>query len=163
MKYIGGNIYAVNGDTPSNYLYSWLNTYWTITKIDTLGNQIFTTDLEAHKLLNNFTVQGETLIVPAYVTADTIGVAGHGVIYLVDNNNGNVMDSISLAYDDCEIIPYLISPDRHGEYDVYAVRRNDYDNQSVSQHGSTTNEDHLLGGKLHIYHTDDLHKLQLNN
>lgn len=151
LKYINGNLYAV--------LFDYYNRIWKVAKMDTLGNRIFITDpLCAIALLKNFIVYDDTIVLPGYNSTDSTEAAeSYGIINIINNNNHNFIDTVSFNYNGIDIAPYIISPDRHGEYDVYAILRHEYDDWNDFKKGKTS----MDGGSIFIYHTDDLHKLQM--
>jgi hypothetical protein len=78
----------------------------------------------------------------------------NGAIFLIDDNSGTFIEKIVLNYDQCAVIPCVISPDFKGGYNIFAIIQNNYDDVT----NSNTDTD---SGKLFIYHTDDLHQLQI--
>lgn len=133
-----------------------------ITKMDALGNQIFNIYIESMSFFDCCVGHDNTFIVTGVNQRD-----GNGVIYLYDNGTGspkygNSNDTILMKYDDCFMIPYVVAPDRYGEYDVYAGRWNyyeqeDYDDEYKEEYKEGGYKE--WGNRLYIYHTDDLHKL----
>ena len=142
INYIDGNIYVFSRGDSLDYN----NNVYFVTKTDTLGNQLFSIEIKRASSLYNCIVQGDRLIVTASaMMSEAENYKMNGKIYLIDNINGNYTDTITCQYNGCDMVPRVISLDRHGEYDVFAARFQDYDDCE----------------KLFIYHTDDLHKLQM--
>jgi len=156
IKYINGYIYVVTMDETSLDL---IVPQWNVTKMDTNGEIISTSDkIQASYLSPNFTVHDGKLIIPGAVLTDETSEDGIGVIYMLDDNTGNLTDSIALSYNNMDVMPSVISPDNNGEYDVFALVRHDYDDWNDFKNGSSVEM-----GKVFIYHTDDLHKFNVND
>lgn len=161
VKYVDGNIYftsllgAVETDDEDGSFIA----QWCITKMDTSGEVVIQSEIiQASYLSPNITVQDGTMIVPGLVATDVANDEGYGVIYLLDDNTGKLNDSIALHYNNVDVIPSVIIPDSNGEYDVFALVRHDYDDWNDFK-----NDGNMENGKLYIYHTDDLHKFNVNN
>ena len=161
VKYVDGNIYftsllgAVETDDEDGSFIA----QWCITKMDTSGEVVVQSEIiQASYLSPNITVQDGTMIVPGLVATDVANDEGYGVIYLLDDNTGKLNDSIALHYNNVDVIPSVIIPDSKGEYDVFALVRHDYDDWNDFK-----NDGNMENGKLYIYHTDDLHKFNVNN
>ena len=161
VKYVDGNIYftsllgAVETDDEDGSFIA----QWCITKMDTSGEVVIQSEIiQASYLSPNITVQDGTMIVPGLVATDVANDEGFGVIYLLDDNTGKLNDSIALHYNNVDVIPSVIIPDSNGEYDVFSLVRHDYDDWNDFK-----NDGNMENGKLYIYHTDDLHKFNVNN
>ena len=161
VKYVDGNIYftsllgAVETDDEDGSFIA----QWCITKMDTSGEVVIQSEIiQASYLSPNITVQDGTMIVPGLVATDVANDEGYGVIYLLDDNTGKLNDSIALHYNNVDVVPSVIIPDSNGEYDVFALVRHDYDDWNDFK-----NDGNMENGKLYIYHTDDLHKFNVNN
>lgn len=161
VKYVDGNIYftsllgAVETDDEDGSFIA----QWCITKMDTSGEVVIQSEIiQASYLSPNITVQDGTMIVPGLVATDVANDEGYGVIYLLDDNTGKLNDSIALHYNNVDVVPSVIIPDSNGEYDVFALVRHDYDDWNDFK-----NDGNMEKGKLYIYHTDDLHKFNVNN
>ena len=161
VKYVDGNIYftsllgAVETDDEDGSFIA----QWCITKMDTSGEVVIQSEIiQASYLSPNITVQDGTMIVPGLVATDVANDEGYGVVYLLDDNTGKLNDSIALHYNNVDVVPSVIIPDSKGEYDVFALVRHDYDDWNDFK-----NDGNMENGKLYIYHTDDLHKFNVNN
>ncbi len=158
VRYVDGYIYytslVIDAEVDDATLYKYF-----ITKMDASGEIVTTSDtIQTSYLLPNFTVHDGTLIVPGGVVEDEDNDEGYGVIYLFDDNTGKLNDSIALHYNNVDVMPSVIIPDSNGEYDVFALVRHDYDDWNDFK-----NDGNMGKGKLYIYHTDDLHKFNVNN
>lgn len=161
FKYVDGSVYMVTG----NFQKKYTNTtdtvayQWFITKMDAFGNIVYTTDepIKANSLLENITIENGTLMIPGLVLNDDN--EKNGAIFLIDDNVGKIKEQIVLNYSACSVMPCVISPDGKGEYDIFALVYHEYDNPP-DKRNSTANTD---GGKVYVYHTDDLHKFQIND
>ena len=132
------------------------NFQWAITKMDNSGNVIYTSEIiNTYSLLQNISIDNGTLIIPGIVLNENNKEIG--AIFLFDDNSGSFKEKIEFNYDECAVMPCVISPDVNGEYDIYAVVRHDYDGWSSNKKDKTNTDE----GKLFIYHTNDLHKLQI--
>lgn len=158
IRYVDGNIYIITSDislsdeSDNQDIFKWL-----ITKIDISGNEIYTSDtIKTFGLLGNITIDNGTLIIPGAVAIDYDNDEGCGTIFLLDDSNGTFKEQILLNYNEITVIPSVISPDQNGEYDVFALARHDYDDWNDYKKGDSE----MSSGKLFIYHTNDLHKLQ---
>ncbi len=132
------------------------NLQWAITKMDNSGNVIYTSEIiNTYSLLQNISIDKGTLIIPGVVLNENNKEIG--AIFLFDDNSGSFKEKIEFNFDECAVMPCVISPDVNGEYDIYAVVRHDYDGWSSNRKDKTDTDE----GKLFIYHTNDLHKLQI--
>ncbi|MBR4326739.1 MAG: hypothetical protein IKP73_14560 [Bacteroidales bacterium] len=160
IKYFDGYIYAIShlGKEEDDVF----DDQYRITKMDVLGNQIFKIEIKTMFFLDCSVGHDNTFIVTGINKKD-----GNGAIYLYDNSTGspkygNSNDTILMKYDDCLMIPYVVAPDRYGEYDVYAVRWNYYEDEDYAEEFMDEYKEggyKYWFGNLYIYHTDDLHKL----
>ena len=154
IKYVKGYLYFVlKNEIPAQSATYPIYKY-TVIKMDALGVQIRTDTIEANFINDNIIVQNDTLIVHGITQKKGEDNDFIGEIYFFDNEDGHLIETISLDNDDSSIIPYIISPDWNGKYDVYATKRNQYDSR---------NNSNPYCGRLYIYHIDDLHKLKKNN
>lgn len=159
FQYLDGFVYRfvhkVMTDTTTNPIETYK--MWYITKMDTIGNQIFETPIKTHILLSNLSIYGDLIIAPSIEITDYSTRNWRGVIYLLDKNDGTLLETISLEHDNCKVTPIYVSPDKNGEFDVYAMRFDKYDDTSID-----INSENSIGyGNLLIYHTKDLHNLQM--
>lgn len=158
VKYVKGYLYFVLqcgsiSTNSTNYpIYKYV-----VTKKDALSTQIHSDTIVANFINDNIVVQNDTLIVHGIIQKNVEDNDFVGAIYFFDNEDGHLIETITLDNDDSSIIPYIISPDLNGEYDVYATKRNKYDSRN------NTNNSNPYCGRLFIYHIDDLHKLKQNN
>ncbi|MBQ1697807.1 MAG: hypothetical protein II075_07970, partial [Bacteroidales bacterium] len=117
----------------------------------------FETPIKTHNLLSNLSIYGDLIIAPSIEITDYSTRNWRGVIYLLDKNDGTLLETISLEHDNCKVTPIYVSPDKNGEFDVYAMRFDKYDDTSID-----INSENSIGyGNLLIYHTKDLHNLQM--
>ena len=161
IRYVDGYIYIITSDisltdeSDDQYIYKWQ-----IIKIDISGNEIYTSDpINTFYLSGNITIDNGTLIITGAIITDYENEEGYGAIFLLDDNNGTFKEDIELNYDDVIVIPSVISPNQNGEYDVFAIVRHSYDNWNDFMNGDSE----MSAGRVYIYHTDDLHKLQIND
>ncbi len=166
IVYTDGYLYMLSyteGDDYDEDFDYWDENYiphlWHITKMDTLGNQIFDNTINTYQLHNKLTVHGDSLIIIGEVITDYHydKLEGNSEIHIFDNNNGKHIETISMAYENSMASPIYISPDSKGEYDVYLCRLDRYATQLFSNSVLFMDE-----GAICIYHTDDLRKLQVN-
>lgn len=163
VTFVDGSLYLLvwdglaysNSDSDAyNGLYNYR-----IIKMNPQGQQLFTTKIVSSKIFSNFTVHNDMLIATGVYIPDYNKNVGNGVIYLFDNNNGQLKDTISVDYKGCDILPFYVSPDKNGEYDVYSIRRENYTEIPDYQHGIAN----FYQGDVFMYHTNDLHNLQIEN
>ena len=128
---------------------------WIVHKVDTNGNVIFSTKIDAYQMFGNFSVVDGTLITTGSVSSDHQRNEGYGSIYLINNENGKLIDTISVDYNGCEVLPLHVVSDGKNGYNVYVVRQDYYDSDRSGFEG-------MFSGRLFVYHTDDLHKLDIN-
>ncbi len=157
IKYVDGYIYFITSniaygnppekDQDGNNVHQWV-----ITKMDTSGNEISSFTIKTYSLLENINIENGTLMIPGLVMKGN--GQKNGAIFLIDDNSGTFIEKIVLNYDQCAVIPCVISPDFKGGYNIFAIIQNNYDDVT----NSNTDTD---SGKLFIYHTDDLHQLQI--
>ncbi|MBP5369134.1 MAG: hypothetical protein J6Z01_11835 [Bacteroidales bacterium] len=161
VRYVDGNIYVVSFDSETvDPNKTDTGKYkWEITKMDLSGRQLYSTQLEALSLFNNFTIYNGNLIATGAISKDIKKDEGYGVIFMINDNNGSILETISCDYDGCDFQPLYIYPNKNGEFDVYAVRHSNYETKSGEYNGFS----YIEKGKLFIYHLNDLHKLQINN
>ena len=154
VRYADGSLYfvvsvrSIDNMSPHN---------WRIIKTGIDGTPQFVCELVSEVMSNNFSVTGDTLITTGFYPSDYAEKYGCGVIYLIDNNNGKLIRTIPMKYSGCYIMPFYVSADRKGGYNVYAVRRNYFDESTSFLIGNS------YSGPLYIYHTADLNNLQINN
>jgi hypothetical protein len=159
MHYADGNIYLYGGFIDELGKEDIVHQYY-IKKMDIFGNEIYTASLRTSFLfIDKITVYDGELIVTSAFLKDSDGDEGMGAIFLIDDTSGDVKDQVILDYKNCDVMPYIILPDKYGEYDVFTIRRDNYDDWTDFQKG----EFGMDNGRLFIYHTDDLHKLQMEN
>ena len=159
VSYIDGYLYAVSyggvaGPDRDNDTGVFK---WFITKMDTSGNVIFSTEIDVFSVFSYFSRYDGKLIVTGSVTTDYEKDEGYGAIFLIDENDGTHTETVALDYSGCDVLPVYVSPDNKGGYDVYAVRRNDYDEVPAYETGFS----HIYGGSLFIYHVSNLHELEV--
>lgn len=154
---IDGYIYfTTRGDYPNydeeaeNY-----NEPWVIHKVDLNGNVIFSTNIDAYQLYGNYSIIDGMLITTGSFSTNHQKNEGYGLIYLINNENGKLIDTIFVDYTGCEVLPMHVAPDKKSGYNVYVLRQDNYDIDRAGFEG-------IFKGKLFIYHTDDLHKLDIN-
>lgn len=151
VKHVDDNIYIITSDIAykgTSDVYKWC-----ITKMDKSGNAIYTSAIDTYSLLGNITIDNGTLMIPGLAKNNK---TKRGAIFLLDDNNsGTVKGKIELDYNQYAVMPCVITPDDNGEYDIFALVQHDYTNSN-----GNTDE---ISGKLFVYHTDDLRKLQLND
>jgi len=140
VRYVAGNLYLINGYGTSK------NVPLSITKIDVDGNKVFTTTLCASYISANICVKDGSLIVSGsyFLNEDNLS-SNVDRLFFIDDNTGIVKDTIDIDYDGSLSIEQIL-PAYDGCYDVFTSRVMD-DNRSA----------------IHIFHTDDLHKLQSDN
>ena len=81
---------------------------------------------------------------------------GHGSIFLINNENGQLIETISVNYNGCEVLPLCVTSDNKNGYNVYVLRQDTYDiNRQTFEM--------MKSGNLFIYQTNDLHALNINN
>jgi hypothetical protein len=159
MHYADGNIYLYGSFIDELGKEDIVYQYY-IKKMDIFGNEIYTASLRTSFLfIDKITVYDGELIVTGAFLKDSDGEEGMGAIFLIDDTSGDVKDTVILDYKNCDVMPYIILPDKYGEYDVFTIRRDNYDDWTDFQKG----EFGMDNGRLFIYHTDDLHKLQMEN
>ena len=80
---------------------------------------------------------------------------GHGAIYMINNENGKLVDTIFVDYNGCEVLPLHVERDYKSGFYVYVARQDFYD-------GDRSGFEGMFRGRLFVYHTDDLHYLDIN-
>lgn len=153
LSYTEGDDFDEDFDYYDDYYIPHL---WHITKMDTLGNHIFDNTINTFDLHNELTVHGDSLIIIGEEVTDYSTLVGGAQIHIFDNNNGTKIETISMNYDNCLATPIYVSPDSKGEYDVYLLRLDRYNDSMYENTVLFINE-----GAMCIYHTDDLRKLQV--
>lgn len=134
-------------------------TEWGITKMDDQGNQIFTSTVSSLALFGNFSTDEKNIIVTGSISTDYKKGEGYGAIFLLNKDSGTLEETIALDYVDCDLLPIYIVPNKKAGYIVYTLRRNNFDEVTTELKDFA----HIDNGKLYIYTTNDLHKLQINN
>jgi len=149
FKYVGGSLYALClSQLPLD------ETPLKIIKMDKDGNQLFAADVPADELSQNITVNGDQLIVSGQKSIKSesdIEPKYEGGIFVIDNNDGSLKNSISLSYDG-EAIPWAILPANDGGYDVFITRKKDVDKWVNNNNPS-----------IFVYHTLDLLDLHVDH
>ena len=139
-RYVAGNLYLLSGGGAS------INAPKTVTKFDADGNQVFTATLRAASISSNICIKDGSLIVSgSYLLNDEDFSSEMNRIFIIDDNSGIVKDSIDIDYDGVLHVEQIL-PAYDGCYDVFAYRYMDDNRRAI-----------------HIFHTDDLHKLQSDN
>ncbi len=134
------------------------SSYYHVIKTDFSGNQKFCEKIESDEMTGNITVYNGKIITTGKIITDHEKYTGYGAIFVLDDNTGNLETTIPLDYLGCDIIPLYVSPDSKGEYDVYVVRRESYDETSDALGGFLA----MNSGWLYIYHAGNLLELNIN-
>ncbi|MBO4243627.1 MAG: hypothetical protein J5882_01035 [Bacteroidales bacterium] len=157
VSYIDGYLYITvrdyNFDVPdesNNY-----NGRWCLYKVDTDGNVVFSTKFRAYQMFTNHSLIDGTIFASGSFCTDAARNQGKGEIYMINNKSGQLIDSVSVDYTGCEVLPVHVTPDKKGGYSVYVLRQDNYDSWFDGFLG-------LFRGKLFVYQTDDLHKLEVS-
>lgn len=165
IEYIDGYLYMLSYTEAEEYdeSFDYYDDYyiphqWHITKMDSLGNQIFDKTINTCDLHDKLTVHGDSLIIIGAEVADYSTLEGYAQIHILDNNSGNHIETISVDYDNCTVSPIYVSPDSKGEYDVYILRLDRFQDAFFDKMVTELN-----AGDVFVYHTDDLRKLQVKN
>ena len=53
-----------------------------------------------------------------YLLKDIKKDEGYGVIFMINDNNGSILETISCDYDGCDFQPLYNYPNKNGEFDV---------------------------------------------
>ncbi|MBO7568242.1 MAG: hypothetical protein J6T60_14240 [Bacteroidales bacterium] len=80
------------------------------------------------------------------------GSADDGIVYSIDRDNFEDIDSIKMKYKD--VIPLAVMPDQKEGYNVFLIRRYNYTDEMMN--------DNTIRN-IYIYHVDDLHNLQIDD
>ena len=123
-----------------------------ILKMDKDGNNVFAADVAADELSANNMVKDNKLIVSGKKSmkpSHDVESKYEGRIFVIDDKDGVVKDSISLCYDG-EAVPWVILPADDGGYDVFLTRKKDVDKWVNNNNAS-----------IFVYHTADLHDLHV--
>ncbi|MBQ5540096.1 MAG: hypothetical protein IIU03_07675 [Bacteroidales bacterium] len=159
VQCIGGYLYFLVYDTDFNLDDGSYSSYYYVIKTDLSGNQKFCEKVESDQMTDNITVHDGKIITTGKVITDKEKYSGYGAVFVLDDNTGKLLSTIPLDYLGCDIIPFYVSPAPKGGYDVYAVRRESYDDISDTRSGFHA----MNGGRLYIYHADNLLELDINN
>ena len=132
------------------------NTEWLIYKIDANGNIVYSTTINTFVLNGHFSIIDGMLVTTGVYSSDHSRNEGYGTIYLINNENGQLIETISVNYNGCEVLPLSVAADNNNGYNVYVLRQDTYDTNRQPF-------EMLKSGNLFIYHTNDLHTLNINN
>ncbi len=156
ITYIDGFLYiTTRGQITDSEELSDYNVQWLVYKVDINGSIVFSTPITAFQMYGNYSVVDGMLITTGTFFSDQERNKGYGSIFIINNENGKLIDSISVDYTGCDVLPLHVASDKKNGYNVYVLRQDSYDS---GYNGFLD----LSRGKLFIYHTDDLHKLDIS-
>ena len=158
IKYVDGNLYFTtrNISFDVGFQDEKTNCEWGIHKIDSNGNIVYSTKIFSYFLYANYTVVDGNLIVTGSYINEKSQDEGYGLIYLINNENGQLIDKICVNYYGCTVLPLYVAPDNNKGFIIYALRQDIYDTNR-QPFGD------LKTGNIFIYNTKDLHALNINN
>ena len=148
LKYVAGNLYAisVHSEVADGTSY--------ITQMDIDGNLKFTVQSVIANISENILVQDGSLIVLGMDEKN----GNAGLIQLIDTATHEISDTIKLNYQGLDA-PNVILPDGKGGYDLFIIKKNSNDQWAQFK---SDDDDNPLPVSVYIYHTNDLHNLQID-